>query len=125
MSKPSINNSMFKTSINPITAGFFAVILTLLLTASFAFAQHNHSSHGSTPRQIYSTDGVVVEIDAPNARLVVDHGPIPAVGWGPMTMGFMVADPSLLEGLKVGDKVTIDVAFEGQNYFIADLEVIN
>ena len=44
-------------------------------------------------------------------QLVVEHGEIKGF-MGPMTMGYQVDPPTLLEGLKSGDKVrfTIDVA---------------
>jgi Cu(I)/Ag(I) efflux system protein CusF len=105
----------------------FAILSAFFLLSAVAFAQHHHggSNDAPAPRQIYSTDGVVVAIDAAKSAIVVKHGPIPAVNWDAMTMGFIVLDPSLLEGLKVDDKVVIDILFEGSNYGIVDLEVID
>lgn len=37
--------------------------------------------------------------------VTLSHGPVPAIGWPAMTMTFR-ADPMLLKGLKVGDKVS-------------------
>jgi Cu/Ag efflux protein CusF len=87
-------------------------------------AQHSHGG-GETdpaPSRIYSTDGVIEGIDAGGARFVVSHGPIPQVGWEAMTMGFRVADPSLLEGLAVGDKIRFDIRFQGQQYHVVGVE---
>ncbi|MBO9708864.1 MAG: efflux RND transporter periplasmic adaptor subunit [Caulobacter sp.] len=36
--------------------------------------------------------------------VTLSHGPVPAIGWPPMTMTFRV-DPALLKGLKTGDQV--------------------
>ena len=52
--------------------------------------------------------GVVTEIDAKEAVVTLKHQPIPALGWPSMTMPFHANPPSLLNGLKVGDKVAFD-----------------
>lgn len=56
--------------------------------------------------------GSVTAIDAAAGKITLDHGPIPAVGWPPMTMGFS-AKPDLLKGIAVGDKVDFDVTVTG------------
>jgi len=52
--------------------------------------------------------GVVTEIDASQSQVTLKHEPIPSLGWPTMVMPFRVTPPSLLSGLKVGDKVTFD-----------------
>ena len=52
--------------------------------------------------------GVVTEIDAKEAVVTLKHQPIPALGWPSMTMPFRANPPSLLNGLKVGQKVAFD-----------------
>ncbi|MDR1298614.1 MAG: copper-binding protein [Deltaproteobacteria bacterium] len=98
--------------------------LTPAMGASPALAQHDHgAAHGSPePEMIYSTTGVIVELDPANSRLVADHEAIPQVGWGPMVMGFRVAGPDLLDGLAVGDRVRLDISFRGQTYLVVDVE---
>ncbi|MDR0356253.1 MAG: copper-binding protein [Deltaproteobacteria bacterium] len=90
-----------------------------------ALAQHDHGAMSGTrdhsTAAVYSTEGKVVELDPENSRFVVAHGPIPAVGWEAMTMGFKVADPVLLEGLVVGDEIVMDIRFEGRNYLVVDV----
>ena len=45
-------------------------------------------------------------IEAVSANEVtISHGPVPTLNWGPMTMPFKLADPKLVQGIKVGDKV--------------------
>jgi Cu/Ag efflux protein CusF len=112
-----------KTTISPFGT-FLFVLIAVCLSSALAFSQHQHSSH-SSDRKIYTTDAEVVDIDTANSSLTVKHGPIPAVGWEAMTMGFKVADLTLLEGVKKGDKLSIDILFEGPNYYIVDLEVLN
>ncbi|MDR3203583.1 MAG: copper-binding protein [Deltaproteobacteria bacterium] len=116
--------------------------LACLFSPSLLLAQssHSHSGHGdhgansvqdssaqanpslSLPAT-FSVNGVLNDIDIPGERIVVAHEPIEAVGWGAMTMGFKVGDTELLEGLKVGDKVRLDIHFETLNdYWVVDLE---
>jgi Cu/Ag efflux protein CusF len=52
--------------------------------------------------------GVITEIDRPGETLTVKHQPIPAFGWPSMTMPFHVVPPSLMDKLKVGQKITFD-----------------
>jgi Cu(I)/Ag(I) efflux system protein CusF len=93
---------------------------------------HNHAAKSSevpedpTSPQIYVAYGSVSEIRPDAKSIVINHGPIEALGWGSMVMPFRVEDPSLLEGLKVGDKVRFDLKVNnpGKNtdYYISDVE---
>ena len=56
--------------------------------------------------------GTVTAIDAAAGKITLDHGPIPAVGWPAMKMGFSIK-PELLEGVAVGDKVDFDLSVTG------------
>jgi Cu(I)/Ag(I) efflux system protein CusF len=102
--------------------------LALALMPGAALAQHVHGGPTVTPAFApftATTDGVVVALDPGAARLVVEHGPIAAAGWGPMTMAFQAADPGLLEGISPGDKVRMDIRFDSpQSYLVVDLERI-
>src|SRR4030095_5616125 len=75
-----------------------------------------------TEQKTVVADGKVV-VTVPNAsQIVVEHGEIKGF-MEAMTMGYRVDPPSLLEGLKFGDKVrfTIDVP----NKAIVQIEKIN
>lgn len=56
--------------------------------------------------------GKVTAIDTAGSTITIDHAAIPAVNWPAMTMTFK-ADPKLLAGVAVGDKVTFDLAVKG------------
>jgi len=56
--------------------------------------------------------GKITALDKAGGTVTIDHGPIPAVGWPAMTMGFR-ADPKLLEGVAVGDSVDFTLKLEG------------
>lgn len=78
-----------------------------------AAAQAGHEAHHASPSTAGDTvtgEGKVIAT-VPNAdQIVVEHGEIKGF-MDAMTMGYRVDPPSLLEGLKFGDKVrfTIDV----------------
>jgi Cu(I)/Ag(I) efflux system periplasmic protein CusF len=49
--------------------------------------------------------GTVEKVDTAQGKITIDHGPIPNLDMEPMTMVFRAKDPSLLKGVKAGDKV--------------------
>lgn len=49
--------------------------------------------------------GVVTAIDAAAGTISLDHQAIPAVSWPAMTMQFTAEDPTILQGIAVGDRV--------------------
>ncbi|MDR2198462.1 MAG: copper-binding protein [Deltaproteobacteria bacterium] len=79
---------------------------------------------------IFEGEGVVRSIDRGKLSVVLRHAPIPALGWGPMTMGFPVENPALLEEVKEGDRVRFDLSFDGppdqptSRYSIVEMEVL-
>ena len=75
-----------------------------------AAAQQGDRGASGSAQQLIVAEGKVVAT-VPNAsQIVVEHGEIKGF-MEAMTMGYLVDPPSLLEGLKFGDKVrfTIDV----------------
>jgi Cu(I)/Ag(I) efflux system protein CusF len=62
--------------------------------------------------------GVVKAVDSGAGTITLDHQPIPGVGWPAMTMTFKAMPPSLMDGVKAGDKVKFSVRIEGQNNMV-------
>ncbi|MDR2456210.1 MAG: copper-binding protein [Deltaproteobacteria bacterium] len=131
--------AVFKNALPKPQALFPALRLALLsllwlslAAASQALAQDHsgHGGHGAAapaetdfPSAIYSTTGKVMDIDLEGKRIVIDHGPIDAVGWGPMVMGFNVEESALLEEVEIGSNVRLDIRFDSPtSYLIVDLE---
>lgn len=54
---------------------------------------------------IGSTEGTVTKVDDAAGTITIDHGPVPAVEWPAMTMGFS-ADEGQRASVAAGDKVT-------------------
>jgi Cu(I)/Ag(I) efflux system periplasmic protein CusF len=116
-----------------------ATILALAVGAVQAQAGHaGHGAHGngataspSTAATAASTtasadlaEGVVRRVDAAGGRVTIKHGEIVALGMPPMTMVFRAKDPSLLQGLKVGDTIRFKAEQDGSNYILMSVEPV-
>ncbi len=64
--------------------------------------------------QTASAEGTVTAIDAGAGTITIEHGPVPAVEWPAMTMGF-AADDAQRASVAAGDKVnfTFDKTADG------------
>ena len=51
------------------------------------------------------TKGIISRIDEANGKVGIKHEAIDNLNMPPMTMVFLLADPALTKGLKVGDTV--------------------
>lgn len=69
-----------------------------------------------------AASGVVKKIDTAAGMVTLQHGPIPAISWPAMTMGFKVADPALLKNIKEGETVDFTLKAEDGNEVVIALE---
>jgi len=94
-----------------------ALTAILVLAAGPALAQSMAGMPGMNhPAQAAKTGhgvGVITAIDPKTTKLTIQHGPIPAVGWPAMTMAFKANPPTLLHGLRVGQRIGFDVKVQG------------
>lgn len=51
------------------------------------------------------SQGVIRKIDKSSGKITIKHGPLENLGMSGMTMAFKATDPSVLDRLKVGDKI--------------------
>lgn len=76
-------------------------------------AQHNHV-HGAMPTASAAPAkgalavGEVRKVDRAKGTVTIKHGPLEALGMGPMTMPFAATDPKVLANIKEGDKVRFE-----------------
>jgi Cu(I)/Ag(I) efflux system periplasmic protein CusF len=121
-----------------------AAALALAVGAVQAQAGHaGHGAHGNgataTPSNASPTapsaaspsnasaelaEGVVRRVDAAGGRITIKHGEIVALGMPPMTMVFRAKDPSLLQGLKVGDTIRFQAEQDGSNYTLLSVQPV-
>ena len=60
---------------------------------------------GGPPDGYPIVNGVVKRVDKPTNRMTIKHEEIPNLNMPPMTMSFLIQDPSFFEGIAVGDKI--------------------
>jgi Cu/Ag efflux protein CusF len=57
--------------------------------------------------------GTVTAIDKTGGAITIDHGPIAEANWPAMEMEFKATPPTLLDTVKVGDKVSFELKMSG------------
>ena len=53
--------------------------------------------------------GTVTAVDATTGTVSLDHEPIAAISWPAMSMQFTAEDPTELQGIAVGDRVSFEL----------------
>lgn len=87
-----------------------AFMTVLFAASSFAGDQHK-------------VDGVVKAIKSADKKITVKHGPIEGLGMAGMTMDFKVYDPSMLDEVKEGNKISMMIEQDKDgNFVIMELE---
>lgn len=74
----------------------FAAAIIACLAVTPAFADGN------------MVKGEVVKVDKAAGKVTLKHGPIKKLDMDSMTMVFRVADPSMLDKLKAGDRIEFE-----------------
>lgn len=100
---------------------------TLLpLLAALALAAPLHAGPVSPPaaQTPAMSEGVVRKLDAENGRITLRHGPIVNLDMPPMTMVFRAQPPTLLESVKVGDRVRFRAEMIDGAYSVTAIEVM-
>lgn len=77
-------------------------------SAAASSASADHAAHHPAPAAAASADmttGEVRRIDKAAGKITLRHGEIRNLNMPPMTMVFVVADPAMLDRVKVGDTI--------------------
>jgi Cu(I)/Ag(I) efflux system protein CusF len=88
---------------------------------------HSDMDHGEGAEMMMSTGetdsrGVIKKIYLDDGKVKLKHGPIDRLEMPGMTMIFYVKDPSILDGLTVGEEVGFDVEMDGTAFYIIRFE---
>ena len=83
-------------------------------TLLFAALSASSALWAQTP----SVNGEVIKLDKAAGRVTLKHGEIKHLDMPPMTMVFRAADPKLLDGVAVGDRVRFTVERIGGQYTV-------
>lgn len=98
----------------------------IFLLAALAAAQPVHAEgepSPAAPAASAMSEGVVRKIDAANGKLTLKHGPIANLDMPAMTMVFQVQPATLLNTVKVGDKVRFRAEFSNGAYIVTVLQL--
>ena len=87
-----------------------------LLALAAGLALHAHGAEKS--------DGEVRKVDKAQGKVTIKHGEIKNLDMPPMTMVFVVKDKSVLDTLKVGDKVKFVAGKDGGTYTVTEIKVV-
>lgn len=103
-----------------------AVFALSALIPAIAPAQPNHVGMPmDTTVDAAMTEGEIRKIDKEQGKLTVRHGPIRNLDMPGMTMVFGVKDRSLLDNIKIGDKVRFTAVKESGKLLITDIQPLN
>ena len=62
-------------------------------------------SGAALAQSLPTVSGTVEKVDTAQGKITIDHGAIPNLSMDAMTMVFRAQDPTLLKGVKAGDRV--------------------
>lgn len=79
------------------------------------------ASAASTEGTAATATGTVESVDAAGGRIVIAHGPVEALKWPSMTMGF-IATPEQIQAVQPGQRVTFDFNSQGPKNTITRIE---
>ena len=73
------------------------------------------------PAQIASATGTVESVNAATGKITLAHGPVEALGWPAMTMGFK-ATPQQIASVQPGQSVRFEFTAKGMEATITRIE---
>lgn len=108
-----------------------AIVLTFALgvaPGANPFAQQRHAGHrdgaeAESPGAGNLTQGEVRKVDREARKVTIRHDPIRNLDMPAMTMVFRVADPTMLERIKAGDRIRFVADKVGGAYTVMQIEV--
>ena len=112
---------MFQPS-HIIVALSLAGVLSSPLFAAAANATEAKKDIFTDKATVALTSGEIKKVDLDSGKLTIQHGPLVNLHMPAMTMSFKAKDPSVLQSLKVGDKVRFAAESTGGALVITTLE---
>lgn len=105
-----------------------ALICSVPIERAHAGGDHGHHRHesvaGLPTSGVDSTVGEINRIDLPAGRVFIKHGDMRNIGILAMLMVFDVKDPTMLERVRVGDKVAFTVQRDGQQLTVIKIDAV-
>lgn len=120
-----------KTLQHILVAGALGAVAAFALPAQAQTDAHHLHATAATVKATATatatadmTEGEVRKIDKANKKITLKHGAIKNLDMPPMTMVFQAADPSLLDKVKVGDKVRFVAANPGGKLTVTEIQLV-
>lgn len=116
-------------SFRMLTAASAVFVWQFLPMPALAVGEHDshHADEPTTSRTAGDaarmTDGEVRKVDKDAKKITLKHGEIRNLEMPAMTMVFQVKDGTLLDKVKVGDKVKFTAEKIGGGYAVSEIEV--
>jgi Cu(I)/Ag(I) efflux system protein CusF len=80
-------------------------------------------THAATAQVARNVDGTVTRVDKPAEKLTIRHGPLKEFDLADgHTMVFRAANPAMLDQVKAGDRVKIDIERINGQFTVTKLE---
>lgn len=101
-----------------------ALIAALTMPAFAQQKQEDHSAHhpAAAASAADMVEGEIRKVDKDARKLTIKHGEIKNLDMPPMTMVFQVKDASVLDKIKVGDKVRFVVQKSDTGFVVTDIQ---
>ena len=99
-----------------------AVVLAVSILNMPIFVHATSHSEAKAAAATTLTDGEIRKVDRDAKKLTIRHGPLENLNMPAMTMVFQVKDPSMLDGVKTGDKVRFAADKVGGAYTVTHIE---
>lgn len=99
-------------------------LAAILSTASIAYAadQAAHDPAAMAQTSAGMSEGEVRKVDKEAKKITIRHGELKNLDMPPMTMVFQVKDPSFVEKVKQGDKVSFIAEKVGGQFTLVQIE---
>jgi len=105
-------------------------MIVLALAAAFATPAlgqskpNDHATHHpeAAASAATMTEGEIRKIDKGASKLTIKHGEIKSLDMPPMTMVFQVKDGTMLDKVKVGDKVRFVAEKAASGYVVTEIQ---
>lgn len=109
--------------LNEILVAATLVIITLTPLGSFAQSSIPPDAMQTVDATVPS-DGEIRKIDKETGKLTIKHGPIKHLDMPPMSMVFSARDKTLLDKVKVGDKIRFMAIEENGKMVVTDIQAV-
>ena len=102
-----------------------ALALSSLMSGQAVAATAAEPTHMEMAESPSLTDGEVKKIDKELGKITLKHSDIKHLDMPGMTMVFLAKDKTMLDKVKVGDKVRFMVVYEGGKMTVTDIQPAN